>query len=132
MLSFDINEVGPVAVKPSGENNTSSFKSVLINGNGPRPQVAWKPKAQAGSHKTVTTKSDLQHLRPKYSPIKLGDSQPRSSVFTNTVPSLSPLAYNAVQPSVSGLVSGSGSSASHPFSTCDTDCDSCWASSAAL
>ena len=61
MLSSDVKEVGPVAVKPNGENKTHTFKSVLINGSGPRPHAAWKLKAQAGPHKALLLKPDLQH-----------------------------------------------------------------------
>ena len=49
VLSSDIKEVGPVTVKPTRENNTYTFKSMLIKGSGPRPQVAWKPKPKAQS-----------------------------------------------------------------------------------
>nr|POE67094.1 hypothetical protein CFP56_71562 [Quercus suber]POE89156.1 hypothetical protein CFP56_76293 [Quercus suber] len=59
VLSSKINEVVPVAVKPSGENKIHSFKTMLTNGSGPRPHAAWKPKAQAGPHKALFHKSDL-------------------------------------------------------------------------
>lgn len=59
VLSSKINEVGLVAVKPSGENKIHSFKTMLINGSGPRPHATWKPKAQAGPSKALFHKSDL-------------------------------------------------------------------------
>ena len=121
MLSSDIKEVDLVAIKSSGENKTHTFKSVLINGSGPRPHAVWKPKTQAGPHKALLHKSDLQHLSPKHN----CETQPSISVFTDTVnrvpqTSFSSLACNTAQPSVSGLVPEPGSLASHPFTTCDT------------
>ena len=40
VLFSKINDVGPVSVKPSGENKTHSFKTVLANGRGPRANAA--------------------------------------------------------------------------------------------
>ena len=57
VLSSKVNEVGLVAIKPSGEDKPYSFKTVLTKGSGLRPQAAWKPKAQAGPNKALLFKS---------------------------------------------------------------------------
>nr|POF01905.1 hypothetical protein CFP56_41922 [Quercus suber] len=53
VISSKVIEVGPVAVKPSGNNKLYCFKTVLTKGSGPRPHASWKPKAQAGLHKVL-------------------------------------------------------------------------------
>nr|POE59717.1 hypothetical protein CFP56_31220 [Quercus suber] len=47
VISSEIKEVGPVAVKPIEEIKTHSFKTVLLNGSGPQPLAAWKTKVQS-------------------------------------------------------------------------------------
>ena len=87
VLSSKVNEVGPVAVKPSGEYKPQSFKTVLTRGSGPRPQAAWKPKAQAGPHKPLLFKSGPQRFSTKSTPkcfISSG-TQPSASASTDTV-----------------------------------------------
>ena len=44
VISSEIKEVGPVAVKPIGVNKPHSFKTVLLNGSGPRSFATWKPQ----------------------------------------------------------------------------------------
>lgn len=87
MISSKVNEVGPVADKPSGEDKPHSFKTVLTKGSGPRPQAAWKPEAQAGPHKALLYKSGSQRFSTKSTPkcIILGETQPSGSVSTDTV-----------------------------------------------
>ena len=87
VLSSKVNEVGPVAVKPSGEYKPQSFKTVLTRGSGPRPQAAWKPKAQAGPHKPLLFKSGPKRFSTKSTPkcfISSG-TQPSASASTDTV-----------------------------------------------
>ena len=121
VLSSKVNEVGPVAVKPSGEYKPQSFKIVLTRGSGPRPQAAWKPKAQAGPHKPLLFKSGPQRFSTKSTPkcfISSG-TQPSASASTDTVKrapeiasskALSSLACNNTeQVSVTSLPCGSSS-----------------------
>ena len=54
VISSKVIEVGPVAAKPNGDNELHSFKSMLTKGCGPRPHVAWTPKAQAGLYKALS------------------------------------------------------------------------------
>ena len=68
VISSEIKEVDPVAVKPIGVNKPHSFKIVLLNGSGPRSFATWKPKAHDGSLKTLGYKSGSQHFNSKIVP----------------------------------------------------------------
>ena len=68
VLSSKVNEVGLVAIKPSGEDKPYSFKTVLTKGSGLRPQAAWKPKAQAGPNKALLFKFGPQCFNTKSTP----------------------------------------------------------------
>ena len=57
--------MGPVAVKPTGVIKSHSFKTVLLNGSGPRSSATWRPKAHAGSLNTLGYKSGSQTLNSK-------------------------------------------------------------------
>ena len=96
VLFSKINEAGPVAVKPSGENKTHSFKTMLTNGRGPRPNAGWKPKAHAGPQKVMFHKSNLQHITTKSTLTKLVEIQPSVSVSDNTVIQLPGVASSKV------------------------------------
>lgn len=97
VLFSKINKVGLVAVKPSGENKTRSFKTVLTNGRGPRPNAAWKPKAQAGPQKAVFHKSNMQHISTKPILTKSGETQPSVSVSKGAVIRLPGVASSRLQ-----------------------------------
>ena len=65
VISSEIKEVGSIAVKPIGVNKSHSFKTVLLNGSGPRSFATWKPKAHVGSLNTLGYKSGSQLLNSK-------------------------------------------------------------------
>lgn len=77
--------MGLIAAKPSGENKTQSFKTVLTNGRGPRPNAVWKPNAQAGPQKAMFHKSNMQHISTKPILTKSGETQPSVLVSNDTV-----------------------------------------------
>nr|POE67619.1 hypothetical protein CFP56_45906 [Quercus suber] len=62
VISTDIKEVGQVAVKPIEEVKTHSFKTVLLNGSGPRPLAAWKPKAHSFKALGYKARSHSKHI----------------------------------------------------------------------
>ena len=118
VISSKVNEVGPVAVKPSGNIKLRSFKNVLTKGSGPRPHAAWKPKAQAGLHIAVTHKPKLQHVSSKPTFYKSGETSSPACIPDAQLCESSP------QPSISDChVSGIGSSISACANTA-TACDS--------
>ena len=65
VISSEIKEMGPVAVKPTGVIKSHSFKTVLLKGSGPRSSATWKPKAHVGSLNTLGYKSKSQTLNSK-------------------------------------------------------------------
>ena len=128
VISSKVIEVGPVAAKPSGDNELLSFKSVLTKGCGPRPNVAWKPKAQAGLHKALSHQPKLLHSSAKPTCFKSGATQP--SVASHMVSSPTcitdvQLCKSSSQPSISDChVSGIGS----PLSACANSTFACGSS----
>ena len=125
VISSKVIEVGPVAAKPSGDNELHSFKSVLTKGCGPRPNVAWKPKAQARLHKALSHQPKLLNSSAKPTCFKSGATQP--SVASHMVSSPTcitdvQLCKSSSQPSISDChVSGIGS----PLSACANSTFAC-------
>ncbi|KAF3965953.1 hypothetical protein CMV_009903 [Castanea mollissima] len=85
VLSSMINEVGSVAVKPSGDKKLHSFETMSTNDCGPgfknvwaKAPASWQPKAQAG-HLNVLPhkpKSKLQRSRTKPTLFISDETQP--------------------------------------------------------